>query len=126
MGSEGINPIASAQEKSRDPFLEELWSGYGFPGRPPFEGGTAETRLKEACNKYAIFIDEDGTKSPKDRSLHERKISDSERRKLHNEIALMVVSEQRSGMLNSMAEHIGEFAYEYARGYKIAEADKYK
>ena len=38
----------------------------------------------------------------------------------------MVVGKQRSGMDDILARKIANFAYEYSRGYKIGEKDKYK
>ena len=38
----------------------------------------------------------------------------------------MVVGRQRSGMDEDLAKSIREFAYEYSRGYKIGEEEKYK
>ncbi|MFA6270079.1 MAG: hypothetical protein WC657_02625 [Candidatus Paceibacterota bacterium] len=116
-------------EKNRDPFLEELWSEYGFRGKPPFADSVAEKRLKESCNSYANFVDRNKNQLPGEEKLiyGVNKIGSSEvgRRALHNQIALMVMGEQRSGMDIGLAKKIGEFAYEYSRGYKTTEAEKY-
>lgn len=105
------------QEKSYDPFLKELWEEYDFPGRAPVSGSEAENRLKQACSKYSLFlVGETHTRS---------KSSESDRRALHNQIAIMVVGKQRSGMDAKLAEHITDFAFEYAHGYKLNEIDKF-
>jgi hypothetical protein len=123
---EGLN----SQEKTRDPFLEELWMEYGFKGHPPFVGSIAENRLKEACNKYANFIDRRSKGLPGDEKLiygiGKIGSSEADRRAIHNQIALMVTGAQRSGMEIGLAKKIAEFAYEYARGYKTTEAEKYR
>jgi hypothetical protein len=102
------------QEKERDEYLNMLWDDYGFPGKPPFKESAAEKRLKSTCEAYSVFIDS-GTDS-----------SESARRVLHNELALMCVGAQRSGMDITMAENISQFAYEYAKGYKVSEKEKFK
>lgn len=112
------------QEKETDPFLQVLWGDYEFSGKPPYVDSLAETRLKNICAKYAVLMD-DGHHSP-DQTVAVRKISDNERRKLHNELALILVGRQRSGMSPGEAEHIAQFAYEYSRGYKLADKEKFK
>jgi len=116
--------------KSYEPFLEEIWSEYGFPGHPPFKDSVAENRLKEACDKYANFIDhyDKGLPGDEKHSKGVKGISSSEtdRRNLHNQIAVMVFGRLRSGMEEELARHIAEFAYEFSRGYKIGEKEKYK
>jgi|GEM_PF-3224834 len=126
---EGLNNLKTNQEKSYEPFLEELWGEYDFAGRPPFAGSVAEAKLKEACDKYANFIDgHKGLPGDEARIYGNRKIesSNSDRRVLHNQVALMVMGKQRSGMDLETAMIITEFAYEYSRGYKIKEAEKFK
>ena len=54
-----------------------------------------------------------------------KKYSDSERRVLHNEIAIMVTGSKRSGMEISEASHIADFAYEYARGVSYEDSKKF-
>jgi hypothetical protein len=49
-----------------------------------------------------------------------------ERRLLHNEIAVMTLGVQRSGMNTKRAQSVAEFAYEFARGIKFKDKDKYK
>lgn len=130
---EGPN-INNQPEKNREPFLEELWAEYGFKGEPPFAGSVAEARLKEVCNRYADFVDFHKNELPAQQALvygsssSNKKFiaSESGRRELHNQIAIMVVGKQRSGMEGHMAKHIAGFAYEYSRGYKVAEAEKYE
>lgn len=118
---EGLNK----HEKKYESFLHELWQEYDFPGKPPFEDSVAEKRLKEACDKYANFVDHHKKDLPGDEALiyGSKKISssDSSRRELHNQIAVMVVGRQRSGMEEDLAKQITDFAYEYSRGYKIGE-----
>lgn len=121
---EGLK-IKTAQEKSYDPFLEELWVEYNFRGKSPFAGSVAEIRLKEACDKYANFMDHGKKMLPGEEVAiyGTKKISssDAERRELHNQIAIMVLGRQRSGMDVETAKHIAEFAYEYSRGCKIGQ-----
>lgn len=107
-------------EKTYDPFLKELWAAYGFPHNPPFSGSVAEKRLKNACDKYSDFIDRDKNKFAGD-EIHMygiKKISDSEtaRRELHNQIAIMTVGKLRTGMEMDSAKNIADFAYEYSKG----------
>lgn len=116
-------------EKTYEPFLQELWEEYGFRGKPPFAESVAEKRLKEACDKYANFVDHNKKEivgsSKALYGISKFSSSEADRRVIHNQIALMVVGEQRSGMDVGLAKNIGEFAYEYSRGYKSSEAEKY-
>jgi hypothetical protein len=127
---EGININKNLQEKSFDPLLEELWVDYDFHGRPPFVGSVAEKRLKETCDKYANYVDHDKHELPgEERNIYgDKKTTSYEigRRELHNQVAVMVVGKQRSGMDENLARNIAEFAYEYSRGYKIGEEGEYK
>ena len=127
---EGLNINNNQQEKGYDSFLEDLWIEYDFHGNPPFESSVAEERLKEVCDMYAGLIDRDENKLSglEVTASDTKKIlsSDSHRRELHNKIAIMVVGKQRSGMDDILARKIANFAYEYSRGYKIGEKDKYK
>lgn len=128
---EGIGVIKNVPEKNRDPFLEELWMEYGFHGKPPFVGSIAEKRLKETCDKYADCVDHNLNKIPGDEAAAYggvKKISTSEsyRRELHDQIAVMIVGRKRTGMEESLANRITDFSYEYSRGYKIKEEKIYK
>lgn len=129
MSLEGIGNLkGSNPEKEIDPFLEELWEEYSFLGNPPFVGSIAEKRLKEACDSYANFLESHKfSSSPKDDSegsdykIKKLEVGESERRKLHNLIALMVIGKQRSGMETKLAKKIASFAFEYSKGYKMEE-----
>lgn len=128
---EGLNNNLNTQEKKYEPFLEELWEEYGFKGKPPYLGSLAEKRLKDVCDQYANSVDAQHGKKPLDNDFklyrkNKSSASDSARRVLHNQIAIMVVGNQRSGMEADLAQAIGEFAYEFSRGYKIGEAEKFK
>lgn len=118
---EGLSNFSKKIEKSYDPYLEELWGEYDFPGRPPYEGSDAEKRLRQVCSQYCTFLTEQTGQNQKALKLY-----DSERRKLHNQIAVMVVGKQRSGMDREQAEHIANFAFELTKGYKMSESDKYE
>ena len=116
---EGINQNNLPEKKEVDGFLGELWDGYDFPGKPPFKDSVAEKRLQDTCRQYTRFLDETT-------HVTNPKLYDTERRKLHNQIALMLVGKQRSGMDPELAEHIAGFAFEYTKGYKMKDEDKYK
>jgi hypothetical protein len=121
---EGLNSHKKqAVEKEPDPYLDDLWEKYDFPGKPPYKETLAEKRLKDACQAYAAIVNQIAKSSM--HSDHEnyfsqinivKKISasDSKRRELHNQIALMVSGKQRSGMALNDAEHIANFAIELA------------
>ncbi len=106
-----------------DPRLEELWNRYGFRHRQPKNGSAAEKRLFGACMKYASYIDGGAFGTEK---VDKQKIYEPERRRLHNEITIMVLGVQRTGMSKTDAEHISDFAYEYARGFKMGEIERAK
>jgi hypothetical protein len=122
--------LGNSSEKRRDPILEDLWLEYNFLGRAPFAGSVAENRLKEACEEYSNCIDHDKKKLAGDEAaiygVKKVAASESYRRELHNKIAIMTVGKLRSGMDGDMAKKIADFAYEYARGFKIGEESKYE
>ncbi len=124
--SEGIQQLPSEENREReslfDPFLEDLWNKYNFSGHPPKKGSQAESRFFDKCALYATYLDHP-IHYPDE---HAKKDSDSMRRQLHNEIAIMIMGQKRSGMKSSQAEHIANFAYEYARGITPDEAEKFK
>lgn len=122
---EGLNFHKQEQkEKGPDPLLLELWEKYDFPGQPPFKDSRAESRLKEACKKYSQIVHNLSSSYihrgdaenyiPRTKSLERETSSDAERREAHNQIALMVAGEQRSGMAKGLAEQIADFALEYS------------
>jgi hypothetical protein len=116
---ENINPI----ETEPDPVLRSLWKKYNFPNKPPFKGSVAERRLKEACEGYSNLVKNADVINPRlqqdsENYFAKTKISnlgyETRRRELHNNIAVMVVGEQRSGMREDLATKIANFALEYA------------
>lgn len=116
-------PIETKEEESLfDPRLEDLWEEYKFPGNPPKKDSDAEKRLLETCKLYSQFLIDEN----KGYSLTQRGSSEAERRKLHNQVAIMVVGKKRSGMELSEATHIGSFAFEYARGVNFEDYMKYR
>lgn len=102
-------------EKQYDEYLLDLWKEYGFDGKPPFSGSKAEERLKEKCRQYSQFV----INSKGDLKNY----SDVTRRQLHNEIAVMTVGEQRSGMSESEAREIANFAMAYTHGITVDELE---
>lgn len=98
-----------------DPRLEELWEKYKLSGQPPRMGSKAETRLKEKCSEYAGFSIGDKTVFSTADSAYKY---DIRKRQLHNEIAIMVVGQQRSGMKASLAQNIANFVIEYITGFE--------
>ncbi len=109
-----------------DPILHKLWRKYKFTTKPPIKGGVAEQRLLNACRSYINLVDnlpqminarsqqDSENYFAKNRAIDFVKQSDSSRRELHNQIAIMIVGKQRSGMDESLALHLADFAREYA------------
>lgn len=118
-----VSPENNEDVEKFDPHLEQLWGEYDFPGNPPRKGTAAEKRLRNTCEQYVVYLD---SKNYTGRSLNLKKEFDSTRRRLHNEIAIMVVGKQRSGMDLSDAQHIANFAFEYIKGYRMDEAEKFE
>lgn len=116
-------PVEKKEEESLyDSRLGDLWEEYGFPGKPPKKDSEAEKRLLNTCKLYSQFlIDEKGGYS-----VAQLGSSEAERRKLHNQVAIMVVGKKRSGMDLDEATHIGDFAFEYAHGVTFEDYMKYK
>lgn len=118
------------REREPDPLLLELWERYEFPGKPPFKNSAVEKRLQDACRAYRNEVDnlsspstykngdsENYVPESQRRTVGRAAVSESRRRDLHNQIALLVVSKQRSGMDRTTAEHIASFALEYADSF---------
>ena len=113
-------PSEEKKESLYDPRLEDLWDEYNFPGKPPKKDSGAEKSLLDKCSLYAVYMDGQA------HTLHENQTYDTQRRILHNEIAIMVVGQKRSGMKASLAEDVANFAYEYARGVTLKESQEFK
>jgi len=108
-----------------DPILNKLWRKYKFTTKPPIKGGVAEQRLLSACRSYTSLVDnlpqminarsqqDSENYFAKNRSVDFVRESESDRRELHNQIAIMIVGKQRSGMEESLALHLADFAREY-------------
>jgi hypothetical protein len=93
-----------------------LWNNYGFMGNPPKEESPVLQRFNDACEAYVKFVESD--------NLNDVVGSQSARRNLHNEIALMVLGRKRSGMELKKAESITEFVCRYTRGVSCSELMK--
>ena len=94
--------------------LGKLWKKFAFKGNPPKPGSPVEKRLFDTCDKYTNFAINMG--------LANVPSSDKVKRELHNQIALMVASKQRTIMLPHEAEEIADFACQFSRGFPLAEA----
>ncbi len=120
--------------------LEGLWKEYGFLGHPPKPGSGADSRLRELCKTYMTYVltprfIEDGSGSedaenyfsPRNRGsyqLSDQKVPSSvRRRELHNQIALMAMGKQRSGMDENLALRIADFACIITHGMTVPEAE---
>lgn len=110
------------EESLFDPRLQDLWEEYDFPGKPPKKDSEAEKRLLNTCRLYSRFLIDE----KKGYSVAQFGSSEAERRKLHNQVAIMVVGKKRSGMDLDEATHIGDFAFEYAHGVTFEDYIKYK
>ncbi len=127
--------------QEREPRLKKLWAKYRFVGEPPFMNSPVEDRLKDVAKRYAyhvIFPERSSAMKTDARFVsHDSEdyfaagrrkpiSSDAPRRELHNQLSLMVMGTQRSGMDIALAEHIADFAVEYAYGISTHEADELK
>lgn len=107
--------------------LNDLWKSYEFPGRSPRFNSSIYIRLLDKCKKYALYMDgQRSTLSPDENGNVRISNFEQERRLLHNEICIMTIGRQRSGLDSKIAESVAEFAYEFARGVKFEDRDKYK
>ena len=116
---EDLNQIEEMPEY--DKHLETLWGYYNFEGNPPKANTSAEKRLRDACERYSNYIlfPSNLLHNRNDLSKEITKKSDSQRRLLHNEIAVMTVGAERSGMDIKSARHIANFAMEYIKGFTV-------
>ena len=91
--------------------LDTLWRRYGFAGNPPTAGSAAQERLEDYCRRYMdVLTDEVMTKG------NNASLSDSLRRELHNNIALMTVGSERSVLDDEEGKRIANFASELIFG----------
>lgn len=121
-------------KRETDPNLKELWKKYHFMGEPPFKDSPATQRLYDTCKRYLQYALDNKPLSPtykrdetedyfaQFRRKEVRPISESSRRELHNQIAIMVLGKQRSEMEQDQADIIADFASELIYGMPIAEA----
>jgi len=132
-GTSGESFEEAKVRPERDPELAALWRKYRFLGDPPFLGSPAEARLKDLRKRYLqlVLLDKPSLVNRREdaedyfaqfRRGRESDSSEAIRRELHNQIALMVLGRQRSGMETSLAEAIGEFASELTYGVSVEEA----
>ena len=125
--------LEEAEEKiERDPHLASLWKKFHFMGDPPVKGSPVEARLIDTCARYVRYIAEPDTMYAnaskqvdsenyfaKNKPIFIK--SDSSRRTLHNQIALMVDGRQRSGMSDKRALEIADFACQLVLGQSLSE-----
>jgi hypothetical protein len=127
------NPEDVEEKIERDPELVFLWKKYKFFGEPPVKGSPVEERLRDTCRRYMEYatnpeqfkkiVNTDSENYfSQGRPLMKTGESNAARRELHNQIALMVVGSQRSGMNVGRAEELADFASEYIYGCKVDEA----
>jgi hypothetical protein len=88
--------------------IANRWNRFRFQGKPPKPGSIAESRLVKACHDYASYLLEIGRGCGG--SLALAKGSDAKRRELHNNLAIMITGQQRSGMDETLAKEIATFA----------------
>lgn len=117
MKSFEMPPTPSNKDPEYDDYLETLWNRYGFSGNPPILNSDAEKRLKEKCERYSRFIIDTKNKAS---------YSDPTRRQLHNEIAIMTVGKQRSGMGSEEARHVANFALVFIHGLTVDDIESGK
>lgn len=95
-------------EKGKDTLEKEqkridgLWKRFHLNGQPPKAGTPVMDRLTDNCRSYLDFI----TNS----KVSNMTSSDSIRRDIHNQIAIMVDGKKREDMSFDRAEEIAEFA----------------
>jgi len=102
----------AAPEEEVSPLLGS-WRRFGFPGQPPKVNSVAEKRLLEKCQSYTNLV-----LAGKIRSVG----SEDERRKLHNEIAVMIFGKTRGEMAYDLAEKIANFASMVTTGETLDQA----
>jgi hypothetical protein len=110
------SPEQSRPPEKEQTSIQRLWSEYGFSGIAPLEGSPVEQRLEIMCKRYVELNvqlrKKQLSKSEVDRreALVHYTGSESERRALHNKIAIATVGENRSSMSNAEAARIADFA----------------
>ncbi|MBI2482516.1 MAG: hypothetical protein HYV76_03075 [Candidatus Vogelbacteria bacterium] len=93
-------------------FLANYWRRLGLPGQPPRLGSVAESRLLDRCQAYTDLV-----LSGKNRIGRE-----DERRRLHNELAVMIFGQTRTEMPYDLAEKISELACLATTGETLEQA----
>ncbi|MDQ5958027.1 MAG: hypothetical protein QG665_370 [Patescibacteria group bacterium] len=107
-------PALATAEEVPESDIARYWKRFNFKFKPPKPGSPAEARLRKACEDYAEFIINPNP--------HGATGSDGRRRQLHNDITLMTVGEERTGMDVSLAEEIADFACLVATGLRADKA----
>lgn len=111
MGMESFKKIKPQEEAPS--ILMNHWRRLGFPGNPPKAESVAESRLIERCQSYTDLV-----LSGKNRVSG----SEDERRRLHNEIAVMIFGKTRNEMPYDLAEKISDFASLATTGETLQQA----
>ena len=124
---ENLTPPLSDIETKEYEMLVKLWKKYHFLGNPPSADAPVTRRLYDTCKKYAEYIlnEEISRKETPDSENYFQKTtkkppsSDLRRRELHNEIAIMVLGRQRTGMDERTALDVSDFATLLTHGYDL-------
>lgn len=110
MGMEAFKPRPNVEEEPSE--LLGPWKRFGFPGQPPRAGSLAEKRLLDNCQAYTDLVLSENSGAG----------SDKERRRLHNEIAVMIFGKTRDEVDYDLAEKISDFASIISTGDTLKQA----
>jgi len=103
-------PISHESRPELESDMAGLWKKYRFPGEPPPPGSVGEQRMRKYAEQYISATI--GITTTSRVSAEVRAASDSTRRNLHNQLAIMIYGEMRSGMPQRLATKICDFAAE--------------
>ncbi len=107
MRSIETGPPPEAQEQTLP--VSRYWEKYNFPGEAPPPGSPAEKRVVEICEAYVgTLIGKSSRKNTASSTL--QKASNSERRRLHNQLGIMVFGQERTNLSPALARDLADFA----------------
>jgi hypothetical protein len=103
--------LPTGEKKEKESQLSMLWKRYRFFGTPPKDGSPVAQRLYDTCETYIkCVMKRSGEKQASENALAMIESSDSYRRELHNQIALMTLGHQRTQLDDRRAAELRDFA----------------
>ena len=99
-----------AMEAARQEAIQKGWKKFRFPDEPPRPGTPVEQRMIDTAERYINLAFSRKLRGKNSASEGVKRASESEQRVLHNQLAIMIFGEARTGMKYDTATAVKDFA----------------